>query len=123
VTVPGGNIFNQAMSVLGRQCFQYFAFASRTTNDIGQDVATYAPAQVLTGSAQPVPRSLYQAYGLDLDRYYVTFYISKSVLDVARDVSGDQIGFSGKRFQCLSKTDWFPQDGWVAVLAVQIPCN
>src|SRR5690349_13786632 len=98
------------MSAIGRQRFLYYKFQSRTPNDIGQDVASYAAPVILSGSVQPVPRNLYEQYGLDLQRYYVNFYVSKSMLDVARDVSGDQIDFDGTRFECLSKTDWFAQD-------------
>jgi hypothetical protein len=122
MTVPGSNLLGMALSILGQQSFWYFAFKCREPNEIGQDITQYQPPRMLTGSVQPVPRSLYQQYGLDFDRYYINFYVSKKVLDVARDVSGDQIEFNCKRFQCLSKTDWYPQDGWVAVLAVEIPC-
>jgi hypothetical protein len=118
--IPGSNILNMAMGVIGRQSFEYNPFLIRKTNEIGQDVAIYDTPQILSGSVQPVPRSLYQQYGLDLDRYYINFYVSKNVMDVARNVSGDQIVFNGNHYQCLSKTDWSPQDGWVAVLAVQI---
>ena len=121
MTIPGQNILNQALSILGRQSFGYYAFQARETNAVGQDIATYVPPVLLTGSVQPVPRNLYQAYGLDMDRYYVNFYVSQNVLDIDRDISGDQIEFGGKRFQCISKTDWFPQDGWIAMLAVEVP--
>ena len=110
------------LSVIGRQSFQYYAFASRTTNEIGIDVSTYGPPRPITGSIQPVPRNLYEVYGLQFDKYYVTFFIERNVLDVARDVSGDQIIYCGSRFQVLQKTDWFHQDGWDALLAVQVNC-
>lgn len=110
-----------AMSILGRQQFIYYAFASRSLNQLGQDIPVYDTPVSLFGSVQPIPRNLYQEYGLDFDRYYLTFYVSRSVMDVARDVSGDAFAFNEKYYQCLSKTDWFPQDGWVALLAVQVP--
>lgn len=119
--IPGANILGMALTLIGRQSFDYYAFKARRQNEVGQDIALYAPRQTLSGSVQPVPRSLYQENGLDFDRNYINFYVQKSVLDVARDVSGDQIVFSGDRYQCVSKTPWFAQDGWVGVLAVQIP--
>ena len=118
--VPGSNVLNAALRVLGKQCFQYYSFVSRTPNQNGQDVATYAPPITLRGSVQPVPRSLFQTYGLDFQRYYINVYVSRDILDVARDVSGDQIVFEGKRFQCVSKTPWAGIDGWDAILCVQI---
>lgn len=120
MTVPGSNLLRQALSVIASQCFQYFAFTGRTTNDIGQDVAQYATPTTLRGSVQPVPRSMYQTYGLDFQQNYLNVYVSRSLLDIARDVSGDQIAFQGKRYQCVSKTPWYGIDGWDAILCVEV---
>jgi hypothetical protein len=121
MTIPGQNLLNLAMTLLGRQSFQYYAYAARTPNAIGQDVTTYAAPVTLSGSVQPVPRTLYESFGLDFDRYYLTFYVAANVLDVARDISGDQMFFNGNTYQCVQKTDWFPQDGWTSILCVQVP--
>lgn len=121
MSIPGANVLSMAMRILGQQTFQYFAFMSRATNSIGQDVATYAPPQSVKGSVQAVPRRLYQQYGLEFDRYYVMVYVPQSVLDVGRDVSGDALMYNSAYYQVLSKTDWYTQDGWVIVLAVQVP--
>ncbi len=121
MTVPGSNLLATALTLLGRQSFQYYAFLERVLQPNGLDLASYAAPVSLSGSVQPVPRSLYQAYGLDFDRYYLTFYVSRSVMDVTRDVSGNALTFNGNYYQCIQKTDWFPQDGWVGVLAVQVP--
>lgn len=115
-----GNLLNVALSVVGRQSFNYIAFTSRTPNAVGQDVATYAAPVALTGSVQPVPRSLYQQYGLDFQRDYLIFYVSQNAIDVTRDVSGDQMQFNGNLYQCVSETDWFPMNGWTAILCVKI---
>lgn len=119
--IPGANVLQMAMSVLGKQCVQYYNFLSRATNSIGQDVATYSGPVPIQASVQPVPRNLYEQYGLPFDRYYVNVYVPQSVLDVSRDVSGDALQYNGNYYQVLSKTDWFQQDGWVAVLAIQVP--
>jgi hypothetical protein len=119
--IPGANILSMAMSVIGKSSFSYLAFASRTPNAIGQDVTKYEPPVTLQGSVQPVPRSLYQQYGLDFQRNYLNVYVSKAVLDVERDVSGDMIVFNGNSYQCLSVTPWVAIDGWNAVLCVQVP--
>lgn len=121
--IPGANILNVALSVIASQSFQYYAFLDRTANEIGLDVTSYKSPVMLRGSVQPVPRNLYSDYGLDFDRYYVNFYLSKNALDVERDVSGDQITFNSRKYQVLSKTDWFAMDGWVALLTVQIPIS
>ena len=119
--IPGGNLLNQAFRLIGRQSFKYYKFKSRTPNTIGQDVTSYHPATLIQGSVQPVPRKLIEEYGLDLQANYLLFYISLDMLDVARGVAGDQIVFNNRTFNCLSETDWFPMDGWTAILAVQVP--
>jgi hypothetical protein len=119
--IPGANILSMALSVIGRSSFSHLAFASRTPNEIGQDVTKYDAPVTLQGSVQPVPKNLYQQYGLDFQREYINVYVSKDVLDVTRDVSGDMIEFNGNSYQCLSITPWVAIDGWSAVLCVQVP--
>lgn len=119
--IPGSNLLQTALTIIAKQRFQYYAFCSRTLNDVGQDISNYDPPVPASGNVQPVPRTLYQAYGLDLQCYYVNFYMPQNVIDIARDVAGDQIRFNGQLFECMSKTDWDGIDGWVAVLAVRIP--
>lgn len=122
--IPGSNILNMALSAISSQTVGYHAFAARAPNDFRQYVATYAPVQALCGSFQPVPRRLYQQYGLDFQNIYYNFYVSKDLLDVQRDVSGDQITFNSQIYQVLSATDWAAIDGWTGVLCVQIgPIN
>ena len=119
--IPGQNILNQALSVIASQCFQYYAFSARTTQSNGQYLTTYLPPASVRGSVQPVPRQLYEQYGLDFQRYYLKFFLSKSVTDVSRDTSGDMFVFECNNYQVLSITPWKGVDGWVEVLAVQVP--
>lgn len=118
--IPGANLLNMALTVIGRQRFEYLAFLSRKPNNVGQDITTYKPPVCLTGSVQPVPRSYYQLYGLDFQRNYQTFFVSKNALDVARDISGDHMIFNRKTYQCVSRTDWFAVDGWESILCVEV---
>ena len=119
MTVPGSNILARASRLLATQTFQYFAFKSRVTNAAGLDVPTYNKPQTMKGSVQPVPRRLYVQFGLDFQRNYYNVYVSQDVIDVERDVSGDQIIFNGVKLQCESATRWFDMDGWTAILCVQ----
>lgn len=118
--IPGSNVLNMAFSIIAKQSVIYYRFIGRTLNDVGQDVATYEPGSLLKGSFQPVQRNLYEALGLDLQKEYYWFYVSKALMDVSRNVSGDQLAFQGNRFQCESSTDWFAMDGWLAILCVRI---
>lgn len=118
--VPGSNLLKMALTVIARQFVIYYMDTGRTANTVGQYVTTYAPPRVVSGSFQPVPRQLYEQFGLDLQKNYFTFYAPNPLMDITRNVSGDQIAFNGVRFQVESKNDWFAMDGWVGVLCVYI---
>ena len=119
--IPGANLLNMALTIISKQTIQYYRYLSRASNSVGQYVSTYAAPVNIVGSWQPVPRNLYQVYGLDLQKDYFTFYTSNDVLDLARDISGDQVAFMGSRYQCESNNDWYKLDGWKGILCVKIP--
>lgn len=122
MSVPGSNILLQALGAIARTPVQYFPDLGRVTSATGRDVTTLgAPVTVNDSQVQPVPRNRYENMGLDYQKNYVTWYVSQQVIDVDRDVSGDQIVYAGKRYQCESNTAWFVQDGWNAVLCCQMP--
>lgn len=114
--IPGSNLLNMAFGVIAKTTVSYLKYLSRATNVIGLDVSTYADPINLMGSWQPVPRNKYEAMGLDFNKNYAMFYVSKDILDLQRNVSGDQIQYAGKTWNCLSETDWFGIDGWTGVL-------
>jgi hypothetical protein len=116
-----GNLLNMALSIIPKQAFQYYANTGRTIQPNGQYLATYAAPLPLSGSVQPVPRELYERYGLDLIKNYFTFFVSQNVMDITRNFSGDAFVYNGNYFQCEQKTDWFSYNGWDAILAIQVP--
>ena len=118
---PGSNILNQALRVINKQSFSYYAFISRTSNSIGNWVSTFAAPITLTGSVQPVTRALYAQYGLQLNKNYVMCYTPNDIIDVDRDRSSDQILFNGQAYQVLADTLWYNIDGWVGAICVGIP--
>lgn len=118
--IPGQNLLTMALTVIASQTITYYRFTGRALNNVGQDVASYATSAQIKGSFQPVPKTLYESYGLDLQKTYFTFYTSSDLIDVQRDVSGDQIVFNSLRYQCESSNDWFSLDGWKGVLCVLI---
>lgn len=120
-TIPGSNLLNTALTVIGKQTFFYYKFLTRSTNPDGQDVPIYDAPLRKQASIQPVPRELYAEQGLDLQRHYQTVYAPLNVLDIARDSSGDLVMYKGRMYQVLSGTKWFQQDGWGGFLIVQIP--
>lgn len=118
--IPGANLLKMALTIIAKQNILYYAYSGRTLNNVGQDVTTYAPPRLIGGSFQAVPRALYQQLGLDFQKEYYIFYTLENLLDVGRDVSGDQLAFDGQRYQCESNTDWFPMDGWKGVLCIRL---
>ena len=118
--IPGSNILNMALSVIAKTSFNYYAFSSRFKQPNGVYLPTYAPPVALQGSVQPVPRELYQEYGLDFNKYYQNVFVSQNVVDVARDVSGDMVQIQGQMYQCESITPWYGIDGWVQILVVKV---
>ena len=120
MAVPSSNILSQALTALRCSIIQYFAANGRTTNDVGQWLTTYNQPLTVYGSFQPVPKRLYEQYGLDFAKSYYIFYSLERVIDIKRDVSNDQILYEGERFQCESNTGWFRADSWDAVLCCKL---
>lgn len=118
--IPGSDLLDDALSVIDAQTITYYRMTGRTLNDIGQDVTGYADPILIAGSLQPVPRTLYEQLGLDLQKSYYNFYTSNNVNDVGRNSSGDQFVFNAQRYQVESNNDWFFVDGWKGVLCVLI---
>jgi hypothetical protein len=121
--IPGANVFNIAMSVIGKQTITYYQYLGREVNEIGIYVPIYNEGNIITGSFQPVPRSIYRTQGLDLQRRYFTLYSSTNFLDINRNVSSDQIVFNNRKFQCESNIDWYEIDGWTGVLCIELTEN
>lgn len=118
---PGGNILALANKVIAPQCLQYSHYLSRELNSAGVFVTKRATAVRINGNIQPVPRSRYEVMGLDFQKNYAVIYIQKSIIDIARDVTGDQFWYAGKLYQAESRTSWYAQDGWDAILCVEEP--
>jgi hypothetical protein len=120
MNIPGVNLLALAQTAIGSQIAQLYAYTSRTSNAIGQYVTVFADPVNISGSFQPVPRQKYAELGLDFTKTYAWFYSSAQILDVARDRSGDQIAFGGKRWEVSGNNDWKAIDGWNGVLLVAV---
>lgn len=119
--VPGSNLLALANRVIATQTLSYAAYSSRTANSVGVWNTAYAAPVIIRGNIQPVPRNRYENMGLDFQKNYATIFIQKNVIDIARDVSGDQFTYNGRIFEAISRTDWFGQDSWDSVLCVEVP--
>jgi hypothetical protein len=117
---PGSDLLNDALDVVNPQALQYYRFLSRELNDVGQYISSFEDPVAVYGSMQPVPKTKYEAYGLDLTKSYFTLYLSANTVGIVRGSSGDQFGYNNQRFQIESNTDWHPADGWQGILMVQV---
>ena len=121
VRIPGGNLLALANKVIAPQLAMYRPFVGRSLNAAGVYVTTRAAPRDLKVNIQPVPRSRYEIMGLDMQKNYATIYVEKNAIDIARNVSGDQFWYSGRLYSAESVTSWYAQDGWEAILCVEVP--
>ena len=110
-----------ALSVIASQQIVYLAYVSRSVNSIGLYEDVYASPVTVFGSIQPVPRTLMQTLGLDLQKQYVNIFVPQDVVDIARDITSDKFQFSGKTYKGISLTAWHSVDGWSEILAIMVP--
>jgi hypothetical protein len=118
--VPGGNILAQAMSVISGTAISYRPFLGRVLNEMRQYVDTYGQPVTVYGSVQPVPRNLYDQYGLDFQKSYVTLYVQRATGDLKRGAAGDQFVWNNGLWKLESNTEWFSIDGWNSVICVYV---
>jgi hypothetical protein len=118
--IPGSNILNMALRVIAPQSLQYYAYKSRSENDIGYLQTTYEEPVTVLGSFQAVPRSVYSFMGLDFSKQYFMFYASENIQTLNRGRSGDKLTFNGQTFEVMSDTSWHSIDGWNGIMCVLI---
>jgi hypothetical protein len=120
--IPGSNLLQRALTVINAQTVQWLQ-STRTLNAIGQYVSDYSDPVNVDGSFQAVPKRNYQQMGLDLNKTYAMFFVSKSIAVVNRDTAGDHVVFEGKTYQSESDTDWYGVDGWKQITLVLLDNN
>ena len=118
--VPGSNLLKKAFKIIKKVPFDYYQFKERNKNKSGQYVAGYEDPVEYKGSIQPIPRRLYQSFGLDYKKNYIMIYSDDIMNGPDRDTSGDQIGWNSKRFQALDENDWNAVDGWQGAMFVEV---
>jgi len=120
MTIPGSNLLNMAMGLIGAQRVQWLRFDMMATNAAGVDVPGFLEPVEVTGSFQAVSANLIKELGLDFTRNYATFFASQNFGDVNRGKTGDRLIYAGRTYQIESETPWFSQDGWKYVLCVEL---
>lgn len=115
------NILSKASTLIPLKRYQYLKFNSNIVNDVGIITPSYDVAITIKANIQPVNRSVYEQFGLDMQKTYYTIFTSETLQDLQRDKTGDKIIFNGKTLQIESnKGDWDSQYGFNSYLGVQI---
>lgn len=120
MSFPGGNILSVALGLIPSQAVGWRRFEGVVTNAAGVDVPTWQAPVTIRGSFQPVSATLMQTLGLDMTKNYATFYAAEPMQDVDRDKTGDRLTYNGRVWQIISKTEWYPQDGWDGIMCVEV---
>jgi len=110
-----------ASRVLRFEVIGWRAFVSRTANEAGDFISTFAASVDIQGSMQPINRKLYQELGLNLAKNYQMLYTSAAISPTVRDREGDLLTFAGKTWQCESDQSWGAIDGFTKMLCVEVP--
>lgn len=116
----GFNLLATVQSVISKQDYQIVKWLSKTENEIGFDIDTYAPPENRTGSVQPVARSNYQNLGLDFSKIYIQIWDVELIDVLSRSENADQIIFNGGKYKALPDLDWSSSGDWNSVLCVRI---
>lgn len=120
MSVPGSNLLNKAFKVIARQTVQYERYSGKVTRPDGIEAPQFEPAVALRGSWQALPSDQVIKHGLDPNKDYAVFYVSKNLQQPERDVSGDRATYGGYLWEARSGTGWFYQDGWDAMVFERI---
>lgn len=118
--IPGVNLLNSALSVIGTKRVVWRAFLSRSQNSLGNWINTYKRDVWLTGSWQSDPADRVKELGYDTSKTYRRFYVSAPVDGVNRGTSPDLLIADGRKYEVVSTDDWIVQDGWIAILCVDV---
>ena len=118
--IPGANNLRMAFRAISKIPILYYQASGRTTNAVGEWVSSYLPSRTIYGSFQPIEKHKYTHIGLDLQKSYYYFFVPKILVDLQRDISADQLGYLGQRYQIQSNTQWYGSDGWLQILCVEV---
>lgn len=114
------NLLNQALSIIPKQKFTFCKFKSQTVNDYGIKQDVYETGIEFEGSVQAVEQAMYEKLGLEWSKKYIQVYSSLDIRNMDNDqVSPDKIIWNGKEYIVIKVTNWYLQDGWTNIIAVE----
>lgn len=114
------NLLNQALTLIPKQTFTYCKFAGTTVNDEGIKQDTYETGIEFQGSVQAIEQAMYEKLGLQWSKKYIQIYSSLDIRNTDnQQVSPDKIIWHGKEYIVTKVTNWYLQDGWTNIIAVE----
>lgn len=114
------NLLNQAFTVIPQQKFTYIQFKGVTVDEMGVKQNEYYAGVEYNGSVQAVDSKMYQALGLDFSKKYIQVFSSLNIQNVNNNQeTPDKIIWNNKEYFVVNCSDWYMQDGWTNILAVE----
>lgn len=114
------NLLNQAFTIIPQQKFTYLRFKTVTVNDTGIKQNEYYDGIEYRGSVQAVNSTMYQELGLDFSKKYIQIFSSVNIQNVNNNQeSPDKVLWNNKEYFVVNCSDWYMQDGWTNILAVE----
>lgn len=114
------NLLNQALTLIPKQTFTYCKFKSQTVNDYGTKQDVYETGIEFQGSVQAIEQAMYEKLGLQWSKKYIQIYSSLDIRNTDnQQVSPDKIIWNGKEYIVIKVTNWYVQDGWTNIIAVE----
>ena len=115
-----GNLLNQAFRVIPQQKFTYIKFKGYVINNIGSKENEYYEGVEYNGSVQAIDSKMYQALGLDFSKKYIQIFSSLNIQNVNNNQeTPDKVLWNDKEYLVVNCSDWYKQDGWTNILAVE----
>lgn len=114
------NLLNQALTLIPKQKFTFCKYQGQTVNKLGIKQDVYAAGIEFEGSVQAVEQAMYEKLGLQWSKKYIQIYSSLDIRNTDNDqVSPDKIIWNGKEYLVTKVTNWYLQDGWTNIIAVE----
>lgn len=120
MSIPGANVLALAARLIRLQSIGHSRYRGQEKTPAGIVNPSYYPVVQIRASVQPVPRTMYEDLGLDLQKSYLLVYTATPLQDIKRGLPCDQLLFNGRQWNVESNTDWLSQDGWNGSLVVDV---
>ena len=115
-----GNLLNQALTIIPKQNFTFCKYKENNVNEIGNKVDEWEEGIVCEGSVQAIDSKMYQQFGLDYSKKYIQIFSSLNIQNVSQNQeTPDKIIWNNKNYLVVNCSDWYVQDGWTNIIAVE----